>query len=37
MDALLEGQGGLASRSITPMTPIVTLVIPSINLVTKSQ
>ena len=28
MDALLEGQVGLASRSRTPITPIATLVIP---------
>ena len=33
----LEGQGDLVSRLITPITHIVTLVIPIINLLTKSQ
>ena len=32
----LEGQGDLVSRLITPITHIVTLVIPSINQLTKS-
>ena len=32
----LEGQGDLVSRVITPRTHIVTLVIPLINLLTKS-
>ena len=32
----LEGQGDLVSRLITPITHIVTLFIPIINLVTKS-
>ena len=32
----LEGQGDLVSRLITPITHIVTLVIPIINLLTKS-
>ena len=32
----LEGQGDLLSRLITPITHIVTLVIPLINLLTKS-
>ena len=34
--AYLEGQGDLVSRSITPITHIVTLPIPIINLLTKS-
>ena len=34
--AYLEGQGDLVSRLITPITHIVTLVLPLINLVTKS-
>ena len=32
----LEGQGDLVSRLVTPITHVVTLVIPLINLVTKS-
>ena len=32
----LEGQGDLISRLITPTTHIVTLIIPVINLLTKS-
>ena len=32
----LEGQGDLVSRLITPITHIVTLIIPIINLLTKS-
>ena len=32
----LEGQGDLVSRLITPVTHIVTLIIPIINLLTKS-
>ena len=32
----LEGQGDLVSRLITPITHIVALIIPIINLVTKS-
>ena len=32
----LEGQGDLATRLITPITQIVTLLIPLINLLTKS-
>ena len=34
--AYLEGQGDLVSRLITPITHIVTPIIPIINLVTKS-
>ena len=32
----LEGRGGLVSRFMTPIIHIVTLAIPSINLLTKS-
>ena len=34
--AYLEGQGYLESRLITPITHIVTLIIPIISLLTKS-
>ena len=34
--AYLEGEGDLASRLVTPITHIIILVIPSINLLTKS-
>ena len=32
----LEGQGDLVSRLITPITHVVTLILPMINLLTKS-
>ena len=32
----LEGQGDLVSRLVSPITQIVTLIIPIINLLTKS-
>ena len=35
-DAHLEGQADLVSRLIAPITHIVTLIIPMINLLTKS-
>ena len=34
--AYLEGQGDFVNRLITPITHVVTLVVPIINLVTKS-
>ena len=35
-NSYLEGQGGLVSRLRNPITHIVTLIIPSINPLTKS-
>ena len=36
MTEYLEGKGDLVSRLITPMTHMITLLIPIINLLTKS-
>ena len=36
LKSYLEGKGGVVSRLIAPITPIVTLLIPTINLLTES-